>query len=311
MNFPSNFKEHIAAPVFAETADTHPAFKIYFIGDQTLYPDPQVVMGTSTWTFYLNYTTGAVKDTDVGTAGDIDMDGADYTIAALIAALVTSGKWLIVPVGCLEVLTGTAADDLNFGTLWDESASGVELRVIEFAADSANAVNCRNATGTIVCWDTSQAIVHSACVGLEALGAAHGLGPSRQMHKTILTPRQSDVSNRPAAGSQGTQFQPQNRCAVIDRLFVINASDAGGAVSADFIEVWACGVDGEGVPSVRKLADFAGPGDNAGNLTTSANITYMSKEGERLVVFYHGTNVGDAANVTKVNVNGAIGQLQR
>jgi len=298
IQLPDNLRvQHFMAKEF--TYDTCVALKIFCVGDPTTYADPQVVFGTHDFLFYSNYTTGAVLDTHVFqtsvTAGHLETDksAANLTVYAVAALINASANWRAVVVGAME-------DTLAY------THAGTLQHFLPMAADSAQAIACRTNVGTSVFFDTSVAAIATACIGLEAMDdETLWPGIARVQGNTLpRTDRERDVANLPVAGAR--VYQVMDRAAFLTYCYAAAGDGSGSALAADFIRFYAADQKGS-----RLLKTIAGPGNNANNSTTAElALPLITRNGERLVVTWAGTNMGAASVNPAIKVAGGVGILR-
>ena len=290
MALPMNFKQKLAVSASAtgSTASTGVAFRIFWVGDKSLYTgSPGVFLDISELqlTFYTKYDSTAVVDSTIGTAGVLTAAATD-TLASTVALINASKNWRAVPVGMIST------------DVW--GTSGANL-----AADVAAAAITDS--GTAVCFKTiisasGNAGVVSVGFGLEATGSETGFGPSRRSGKKILGFRNDPAKAVPAV-------YPRQTLDLTNILQYISVSQPSTKMTGAYLDIYdATDYAETKVVSAKAITD-----------TNSAVTTYtlsdtnneiMSQPGHRLVARVEASGIGSGAGTAcTLTLNGVVGEL--
>lgn len=283
--------------------DTAVAMRIFYQGPAAA--DPEAILDPTLSAPLLSLYTnkaGAVRDTyqfvtnagaDHTNTGEINFHthGVTLTFGALVALINKAPNWKAVLVAALPEDT--------FYTFHATPGSAV-IEVVACATGTA-AEACTLSSGAEILFDTTVCGTCQDCIGLENMEGESDWEPIARLQQSTLpkTDRERDVANLPVAGAR--VFQALNRAAFLTYAYVANTG-AGDAVSGDTIDVYAATQT-----SSRLLRSIAGPGDNANNASTTADldVPIVTRNGERIVVVYQGTNVG--TNVPTMKLSGGVG----
>ena len=214
--FPSRFNAlknatALTQRIVVDSANMVAAY-IRCFGNTSDYPDPAVTIGagtnqaTSVLTFYSNYSTGAVVDTDIatvgiGTAGVVGGSSGTYAWAATktfaqVAALLAQTKaWRMVLVA--------ARPDLSY---YDLSSTTTSVSAITSSSPNTTAFkNCRNGNGTPLLMKINNGSLGTyeygaICCGLEAEDGTDQVAAGTATLGTAVTgtPTFGDVLGRQA-----------------------------------------------------------------------------------------------------------------
>ena len=263
--------------------------------------DPQVVTDGATMDFYLNYTTGAVKDTDIGTAGQVDLTngGADYTWLALAALINATANWHML-------LIGARPEDLCYLHV------NTIQKILDVTADSTNAIACREKYGTAIYYDTldtesaaNSVTMASACLGPESLNESHGTGRNLQLlslDSTGNTFRYRDIGD---GEPQIAVVSPEDKVAFLSAYTLYGT--AAGAFTTSAFKVWACTQT-----SSRQIGStVAGPAASTKTRYVEGTdfATYIGLPGERLVAQWLIDDSGETDEVPTISVEGGYGTM--
>lgn len=287
MQLLKNFKlrQFFSSTLYTAVSQTV-AFKIFFVGDPALCPDPAVGLDISAFEFkfYTNLATGSVLDTSINATGTITAVDANSLISETVALINQTKNWRAVPVGILSTdKWGTAGAnlvaDIAAATI-TTAGTTVYLKTVASAAGSPG--------------------IQTLCIGPESLGDSFAAGPARRSNKDLAVWQNdpADVLNLPSR-------YPRQIEDFVNFLEYLTVTMRATALTTATIEVYSAG------PRSETLLKSFSP-----TVTADATSTYdlaaihaelMAAPGERLVVRLQGT--GTVTGVHEMKVNGGVGVL--